>query len=306
MRWWVVVFCVLGTTLLSCTGSGGDGEREVRRADADRTRPVSAPGPERTFSALALWTDPAAHVQIIDTCYKGINASSEGRRRFCTEQLMQQQGASPEAIHFFLETEHWLTGLAYSPGKIKAGRVLNPNNPLALPQLVFLQGDPALQQLSDLFDNAFPRQDDRGPWPFERDPLYPRLLAAAEQKFRNADEPLLLRHFNLAELESHTEAAAGRQVFVVQIGIHNFCEACGVGVAARYSLAFDGNGHLAEAQFLSLCQGREVTRNIEGIGSATFREFSGLKKAPERIGGIQEPYLLVVPGLVTCPAHVEF
>jgi hypothetical protein len=48
-----------------------------------------------------------------------------------------------------------------------------------------------------------------------------------------------------------------------------------------------------------------VTDNVQGIGSITYHEFSGIKRNPGG-AGVSEPYLITVPGLETCPGHVEF
>jgi hypothetical protein len=283
--------------LLACGGSDDGPQAQPSEPDA---RPA-ARSPDSPYTAGAVWNDAAAQSQITDTCSENRSRDSE---RFCVEQLMQGIGAPPEAIDFFLETGHWLSGFAGSPGAIKAGRVIPASEQDAPPQLAFLAGNPNLQPLSSAFQQAFPRRSDSEPWPFEQDPMYPRLFDAAKLKFQNADDPLLLRHFNIAELESHASVQSGRLEFIVQIGIHNFCEACGVGVAARYSFIFEPDGELLEPSFLSVCQARMVTRDVEGIGRVSFHEFSGIKRA--RTGGVEEPYLLTVAGLTTCPAHVEF
>jgi hypothetical protein len=292
----IVVAGILALALCACGGGSCDGP-QAQPSEPD-ARPFTR-SPDSPYTAGAVWSDAAAQAQITDTCSENRSRDSV---RFCVEQLMQGLGAPPEAIDFFLETGHWLSGFAGSPGSVKAGRVIPAAEPHAPPQLAFLAGHPKLQLLAGTFQQAFPRQADTEPWPFERDPMYPRLFDAAKLKFQNADDPLLLRHFNIAELESHANVQAGRQEFIVQIGIHNFCEACGVGVAARYSFIFEADGKLSESIFLSICQGRMVTRDVEGIGRVSFHEFS-IKKA--RAGGVEEPYLLTVPGLTACPAHIE-
>jgi hypothetical protein len=215
---------------------------------------------------------------------------------------MQKEGAGAEVIEFYDNTGQWLLGFTDGPGKLKAGLVIAPGAESPIPQIGFLRGTPNVQQALDLITDSFP--SGTGSFrPFQTDPMYPMVLAAAERKFRTADDPLDLKHFDIAEVEASAPSPSGGQQFVVQVGIHNFCLACGVGIAARYTLEFDAEGKFVAAKLAGMCQGRQVTQDVQGIGRATFHDFSGVK--PGR-SGVTEPYLLEVPGLPTCPEHVAF
>jgi hypothetical protein len=298
MVWRLVVPGLFAVALLACGGSGGDGPTPTpaRQPDSATTK-----HPDSPYTSDAIWDDVSGQTQAIDRCSVNRNADSY---RFCVEQEMQSQGASQDAIDFYLASGRWLVGF-YGLEKVKAGLVLSASEKQAVPRLAFLRGDPALQLAEDLYLQAFPRRTDGDPWAFERDPMYARFFDLAKQKFQNADDPLLLRHFSIIELEGASNSPEGTQHFIAQIGIHNFCEACGVGVAARYAFDFDSQGKSAGVRFLGLCQGQLVTREVERLGKVSFHEFSGVKQNP-RGGGISEPYLIVVPGLQTCPSHVEF
>jgi hypothetical protein len=156
---------------------------------------------------------------------------------------------------------------------------------------------------ADIFAARFAGIETDHQLPFRDAPDYPAVLAAAKLKFRTADDPLDLRHYDSAEVES-AASGSGSPQFVVQIGLHNFCKSCGVGIAARYSFDFDQQGKSTGVKLLGLCQGREITQDIAGMGLATFHEFSGL--VPQKPRGFSEPYLLLVPGLKECPAHLDF
>jgi len=215
---------------------------------------------------------------------------------------MQKEGAGPEVIEFYDNTGQWLLGFADSPGKLKAGLVYAPGAESPIPQIGFLRGTPNVQRALDLITESFPSST--GSFrPFQSDPMYPIVLAAAERKFRNADDPLDLKHFDIAEVEASSPPSPSGQQFIVQVGIHNFCLACGVGIAERYALEFDAEGKFVTAKLAGMCQGRQVTQDVQGIGKASFHDFSGVKSGRS---GITEPYLLEVPGLMECPPHVTF
>jgi hypothetical protein len=240
---------LLGLALLGCGGS--DTDQEATTVEPD-TRPARSGtrSPDSPYTADAIWNDLTAQTQIIDQCSVNRNPDSY---RFCVEQQMQSLGAPQEGIDFFLASGRWLVG-SYGLEKVKAGLVLSASEKQPVPRLAFLRGNPPLQLAEDLFAEVFPRRIDDDPWPFESDPMYPRLLDLAKQKFQNADDPLLLRHYNIIELEGASHSPEGSQHFIVQIGIHNFCEACGIGVAARYAFDFDALGKSTGVRLLSLAR----------------------------------------------------
>ena len=156
---------------------------------------------------------------------------------------------------------------------------------------------------ADLRAGKYPNMETDHQSPFRDAPEFAAVQATAQVKFRNADDPLDLREFNDAMIESVSPQVA-TPGFVVQVGISNFCKNCGIGVAARYSLQFDENGKLSSMQLMGLCQGRLVTRDVTGGRPATFHEFAGLRANAN--GSYAEPYFLPVPGLKECPQHLDF
>ncbi len=286
----------------ACGGSGGGQVSTPLPKSAVRvTKPSTTPTPDpnATVTAKAIWADARAQDQINGTCFNSVNKDPNSQR-FCTEQLMQSLGASPEAIAFFDIAGYWVTSLLDSPTQIKAGFIVKPGDTTPIPRLAFFNGQPRLQTENDLRNAALPAPAQDGAAPFKNDPAYPALLEAAKRKFSNADDPLDLRHFDNAELESANILSRGVQEFVIQVGVHNFCEACGVGVAARYAFDFDVASNFSGARLLGLCQGRQVTENVEGFGKVTVHDFSGIAAGK---AGVSEPYLLTVPSLPQCRPH---
>jgi hypothetical protein len=305
MRWWNLVVAFLAITLIACSSDSPADEQQDRI-------PYSLPGadgprsPGAPLGESAVWTDLKAQEHITATCFAR-GPGDRNSQRFCVEQLMLGFDAPSKAIDFYLESDRWLVGL--SDGEpLKVGMLKSPSEPHAVPQPAFLGGQPAIQLPASMFSEAFPPASRGASWPFEEDRMYPQLLSLARQKFIGADDPLELRHFEILMVEHPAGGALGTGAkdatrFVVQIGIHNFCEACGVGVAARYSFQFDNEGRHVGVELLDLCQGPLVTERVEGHGELTFHRFSGLQVGRT---GANEPYLLRVPGLETCPNPVTF
>ena len=228
----------------------------------------------------------------------------EGQRQ-CVGEFMRSSGAAQEAVDFFTLSGTWLVAFITGPGKIDAGLTQAPGMTTTAPQLVFLNGDPRSQAEQDLFNRAFPQNPKDGTSPFKNDPMFPALFAAAEKKFLNADDPFDLQLFDDNLLESFSALGRGGEEFVVEAGIHNFCHDCGIGVAARFVFDFDANGHLTTIRLQGLCQGRQVTEDVAGIGRITFHDFSGIKVQPGGTG-VSEPYRVTVPELAGCPNHLNF
>jgi hypothetical protein len=173
----------------------------------------------------------------------------------------------------------------------------------AVPQIAFLGPARQMQLESVLRAAHYPNMETDHQSPFRDAPDFPAVLAAAQVKFRNADDPLDLREFNDAMVESVSPQVA-TPGFVVEVGISNFCKNCGIGVAARYSLQFDQKGQLTSMQLMGLCQGRLVSRDVGSGRAATYHEFSGLRANAN--GTYSEPYFLPVAGLKECPQHLDF
>jgi hypothetical protein len=173
----------------------------------------------------------------------------------------------------------------------------------AVPQIAFLGPARQMQLEANLRAGKYPNIETDHQSPFRDAPEFAAVSAAAQVKFRNADDPLDLREYNDAMIESVSPQVT-MPGFNVQVGISNFCKNCGIGVAARYSLKFDEKGKLTSMDLLGLCQGRQVTRDVSGGRPATYHEFSGLRANAN--GTYAEPYFLPVSGLKECPQHLDF
>ena len=299
-----LLFAVAALALVACGGSGGtdQGATPAPKATTRVTRPSASPTPDpnAAVSAKVAWNDAKAQAQIGDTCFNSVNKDPNSQR-FCVEQLMQSMGASQDAISFYDTAGYWVTSLVESQSQVKAGFIIKPGDSKGIPRLAFFNSQPRFQTELDLRNTALPDASQDGAAPFRADPSYPALLDAAKRKFANGDDPLKLMHFDNAMVESANIISRGVQEFVIQVGIHNFCDSCGVGVAARYAFDFDVANNFAGAKLLGLCQGRTATQTIEGFGKVPLHDFSGVAAGK---AGVSEPYLLTVSSLSQCPAHV--
>ncbi len=264
-----------------------------------RQAPRSSSDPDSPFVPSAVWKDPDAIAKADAACR---NSPRTGIRS-CVRDQMKVLDAPQGARDFYDATGRWLVAFWDVPGKLKAGVILLPGAKSPIPQIAFLRGTPVVQEAIQFLADAFDEAPGGSLRPFEADTQYPVLLEAARIKFRNSDDPLDLKHFDIAELESVSALPSTEQQFIVQVGIHNFCYACGIGVAARYTFDFDAQGKFMGVKLLSLCQGRPVSTDVQGLGVFSIHDFSGVN--PGRTG-VSEPYLLVVPSLAICPEHHAF
>ncbi len=285
--WRIALACLVGFALVSC-GSPKAGHQQ------------SSSAPSKTqATATGVWSDATARAKVTAACF------GEGHpgTRACVRTQMQSLGAPQDVRDFFDASGEWLLGVMEGPGKLKPALVVDPAAKSPIPQVAFLGDKGSVQEALALLQDAFPTKSDESFRPFDKDPMYPALLAAAQRKFAGADDPIDLKHFDIEQLESSATTPAGGQSFVVEVGIHNYCADCGVGVAASYAFDFDSNGKSTGVRLLGLCQGRQVTQDIQGFGKATFHEFSSVAAGK---AGVTEEDLLTVPGLSTCPEHLSF
>jgi hypothetical protein len=155
----------------------------------------------------------------------------------CVTAIMQDSGASREAVEFF-RTTGWFLGDFEEMGRVDMGEIVNPWRANANVQPVFLNGTPLV---------VYP-EDEVRPVFIGLDPDYDALVASF---------PDLSLFPGLSALETLSRLEGGGQRFVLQFDLVDGCHACGTGYRARIAFDFGLDGtYLGVDSFpLGLCWG---------------------------------------------------
>ena len=297
---------LLALLLLASACGGSDNSLKdaptppVRKAGVLPTIQVSTAVPTQipeAFNGDALLMNVNALANALQRCSASVG--NKDALKSCVDKEMVAARVNQPAIDFFRETGYWLIGFTEA-GRIDMANVL-ATEPGAVPQIGILGPGRQLQVVADLFAAKYPQADTDHQSPFRGDPKFDALQSLAKSH-PGQGGVVDLRHYDDAQFETALQMATAPK-FIVEIGLSNGCRTCGTGVAARYTFSFDLRGNLTETTFQGLCQGRRVTKTLAGR-MTTYHEFASVYGNAS--GGFDEPYLLTVPGLSECPAHLDF
>lgn len=166
-----------------------------------------------------------------------LHECSRDRRTECVTAIMQESGASPQAIDFFRLTA-WFLGEFQEMGTVDLGSIVDPWLANENVQYAFLNGTPLV---------VYP-VDEVGPVSIWADPNYDALVAWF---------PDLFLWPGGSVFEALSTSQEGGQRFVLQFHLVDGCHACGTGYFARVAFDFgvDGTYVGAGPWTLGLCWG---------------------------------------------------
>ena len=209
----------------------------------------SPPG-EGPYSAAAVWGAidgfPTDLVAELHDC--------EAATTDCIAQVMQDNGASGEAIAFFQETGWFLTGFRVM-GTVDLGTIVNPWRANANLQYFLMNGEPSLVS----------PEEEGGKLAFADDPLYQTLTDAVTAAGIGPTPADLLIWPSDNYYESSTDLGDGGQRFVFQYEVVNSAHAGGFFYFERVGLDFDGNGQYLGVSLIGLCRSSMAELDVAGV-----------------------------------------
>jgi hypothetical protein len=206
----------------------------VTTAESTRT---SSPNPTAEMPASftevgpeAIW-DPSEHEAGFDQMYR----CGSTHLTTCAAQIMEQSGASAQAVAFF-RTTGWILADFRETGEVDLGGVLTPFRVNSIGDFVLLNGTPSVFVIE-----SHPQGLGAG---IQRDSAYDALAAA----FPN------LGVWSYDEVfEGFSESPDGTQRFVFQFTLNDGCHACGTGYHARIAFEFAPDGTYKWSIPLGVC-----------------------------------------------------
>src|SRR6266581_1993540 len=170
----------------------------------------------------------------------------------CRTNVMEQSGASPEAIRFYKTTGWFLTDFI-EMGQVDLGVLLNPFKANSNYGFALLNGSPspvmvgrdATQVGRVTLDPAYSvLASSLSASPGDLAPWKPDAVFESETAFSGSR----------SDLPSPRLPNAPGQRFIFQFPMNNGCHACGTGYAARYTFDFISDGTYADGEVLGLCR----------------------------------------------------
>ncbi len=250
----------------------------------------AAPSGDKTYNQSSVWqASSAERVQAQRACFS-IAVTPE-----CFAEQMEKMGAPAEALDFYRSNKAVLVGFKSTGGRVDVGWAEIPFRDVA-GELLLLNCDPPFQVMNELL-GANPERL------IASDATYAELVAAKTTPSNTVTTSLT---FWLGDerLEAASKRGADGQRLVFQLGLHDICRACGVGVAAPLAFPPDAGGRLKTTTLLDFCQGRLRTEQILGK-QTTFHDFAGLRPGESEGSSVTEPYLITIPKLQTCPPETK-
>jgi len=169
------------------------------------TGSLSRPNARREVGPDAVWEVPSNKYVSLQNCLIGTSSQAE-----CMASVMQESGASPEAIDLTLEYgAEWILVSLEEKGKVDVGVVFYPIRANDNWQWVMLNGSPTLVSAEETWDLDI-----------TIDPNYPSLAGGQGN---------LLLWGSDNQLEATQELREGGQRFVFSYPLYKGCHACGIG-----------------------------------------------------------------------------
>lgn len=185
--------------------------------------PTATPTPAATFTSWhEIGIESIWHPLGEEDRLASLHECNKQTQTECVTAIMQDSGASRQAIEFF-RTTGWFLDDFQEMGRVDLGSVVNPWRANENVQYAFLNGTPLV---------VHPEEEVQ-PVAIELEPNYDVLVAAF---------PNLFLWPGLGLLEALSTTEEGGQRFVIQFHLVDGCHACGTGYRARVAFDFGADG----------------------------------------------------------------
>ncbi len=237
----------MAAILIACSGGGNhDGGSVAPTAKATD----SNVGPDTAWPALMAPSQPPDQSLV-----RQLHQCNQADQRTCAVQVMQQAGASQNAIDFYTSTGWFLTDLKpYGP--LALGTIVNPWRANANSQYAVLNGSPDVVYI----------EQEGAKLDLASDPTF----AALQSAFPAAANQNGMENLLVFEADNQFEGVMqapddNTQRFVFRYNVVNVCHACGTGYWERAGLDFDAKGVYKSVIRLGLCHMPSTPVSLPGV-----------------------------------------